>query len=489
MSADPAEDTNALLFQIMLGSNRTIASPADLPSASFSPPAGALSINVLFSLSLTLALLASFLAVLGQQWLVYYRKRSGGGPAHQRWEQLRRYLGAKRWRLELVLDDVLPSVIQIALVIFCVAFILYLGTLSSTLCYAIIAPLSVAGALVLAMAIFTAWDNWCPFKSPLTHLLQPVLKHSALHIGRLVAFPTAFISTTVEWLIHKAKYGNRHFSLAWPDGSDQEEFGLKAVAWFKFRSFADWFKDHSQKDAEATDGLELVALRRVFCTSEDSNTLVQATANAQSIVGSRLLEQVLNDDTFRNRLESLDRYFIKGFNHQSEMVHDWAMASTFFYIVLSAGCAEDFLHSDDRLLLQDLREDRKYDSVLVDKLRAKINPLGKLLANRYTLPVECEKCHHGTLITSCIALAFMILSGFRPMMTLGSMDDRSFEELTPVEGDSKSFGYGWVEALRITTSKEWDSFCVGRDLANRNIETRAWRLERFRGFLRAYQEM
>ncbi|KAG8899695.1 hypothetical protein FRC00_001089 [Tulasnella sp. 408] len=108
MSADPADDTNALLFQILLRGNRTIGSTFRFLHA----PTGALPINILFAMSLTLALLASFLAVLGQQWLVYYRKRSGGGVEHQRWEQLRRYLGAKRWRLELVLDDLLPSILQ-----------------------------------------------------------------------------------------------------------------------------------------------------------------------------------------------------------------------------------------------------------------------------------------------------------------------------------------------------------------------------------------
>ncbi|KAG8961042.1 hypothetical protein FRC05_006404 [Tulasnella sp. 425] len=112
MSADPADDTNALLLQFVTGGNGSIHSAEDLPSASFSPPSGIIPVNILFSLSLTLALLAAFLAVLGQQWLVYYRKRSGGGAEAQRWEQLRRYLGAKRWRLEAILDDILPSLLQ-----------------------------------------------------------------------------------------------------------------------------------------------------------------------------------------------------------------------------------------------------------------------------------------------------------------------------------------------------------------------------------------
>ncbi|KIO27353.1 hypothetical protein M407DRAFT_23395, partial [Tulasnella calospora MUT 4182] len=115
MSADPADDTNALLLQLVKGGNATFNSEADLPSATFSPPPAIYPVNMLFAVSLACALMSSFLAVLGQQWLVYYRKRSGGGAEHQRKEQLRRQLGAQRWRLELVLDDILPGLLQVGL--------------------------------------------------------------------------------------------------------------------------------------------------------------------------------------------------------------------------------------------------------------------------------------------------------------------------------------------------------------------------------------
>ncbi|KAG8902029.1 hypothetical protein FRC00_002731 [Tulasnella sp. 408] len=174
MSADPADDTNALLLQLVTRGNGNITSADDLPSASFSPPSGIFPINILFSLSLTLALLAAFLAVLGQQWLVYYRKQSGGGAEAQRWEQLRRYLGAKRWRLEAMLDDILPSLLQLGLVIFCVAFALYLSTLSRWLCYTVSIPMGLALASILFMAVSAAVDQWCPFKSPLSRALQLV---------------------------------------------------------------------------------------------------------------------------------------------------------------------------------------------------------------------------------------------------------------------------------------------------------------------------
>ncbi|KIO21992.1 hypothetical protein M407DRAFT_28474 [Tulasnella calospora MUT 4182] len=185
MSADPADDTNALLLQLVMGKNRNITSADDLPSASFAPTSGIFFINILFCFSLALALLAAFLAVLSQQWLVYYRKCSGGGADAQRWEQLQRYLGAKRWRLEAILDDILPLLLQLRLIIFCIAFALYLGTLSRWICYAAAIPMSLALACILFISFSAAADQWCPFKTPLSHALRgvpPPMAQPAWHI-------------------------------------------------------------------------------------------------------------------------------------------------------------------------------------------------------------------------------------------------------------------------------------------------------------------
>ncbi|KAG8937955.1 hypothetical protein FRC00_008301 [Tulasnella sp. 408] len=163
MSADHAEDTNALLLQLVKGANGTINSKADLPSATFSPPSTIYSVNVLFAVSLTCAILSSFLAVLGEQWLVYYRKRSGGGAEKQRNEQLRRQLGAHRWRLELVLDDILPGLLQVGLIIFCISLVLYLRTLSKSMASVVAAFIGAALAITVGAAFCTVWDRMCPY--------------------------------------------------------------------------------------------------------------------------------------------------------------------------------------------------------------------------------------------------------------------------------------------------------------------------------------
>ncbi|KAG8913838.1 hypothetical protein FRC01_004361 [Tulasnella sp. 417] len=345
MSADPADDTNALLFQIMRGANGTITSPADLPSASFSPPTGALPINILFSMSLTLALLASFLAVLGQQWLVYYRKRSGGGAGFQRWEQLRRYLGAKRWRLELVLDDILPSVLQIALVIFCVAFILYLGTLSKSLCYAIAAPLCIAGLLILAMAICAAWDRWCPFRSPLSHVVQPFLRLLIRIIGSIVAPPASFAVMAFRWLVHIYQSGFIPFAITVVEESQTKTLSFSEGARWMVRSIEEWFKRKCQRSAEPPNQLELIAVKRVLCTSEDSNAITHAAINGQAIFDKPLIRQIMDDDECKTRIQTLYRSLGLSIDH--DQIHLSAVASLFFHVVLRCGSMEEFIQPDE----------------------------------------------------------------------------------------------------------------------------------------------
>ncbi|KIO21839.1 hypothetical protein M407DRAFT_79868, partial [Tulasnella calospora MUT 4182] len=75
LSADPVDDTNALLvqnnallFHLASGRNDTPPMTFTLPSSTFAASHSTLAINILFSISLAFALISSFLAVLGRQW-------------------------------------------------------------------------------------------------------------------------------------------------------------------------------------------------------------------------------------------------------------------------------------------------------------------------------------------------------------------------------------------------------------------------------------
>ncbi|KAG8922113.1 hypothetical protein FRC01_014460, partial [Tulasnella sp. 417] len=359
MSADPADDTNALLLQLVTGGNSTLRSADDLPSATFAPAPGIFPVNVLFSLSLTLAIIASFLAILGQQWLVYYRKRSGGGAEFQRWEQLRRYLGARRWRLELLLDDILPGSLQLALAVFCVAFALYLRTLSKTIYYVITTPLATAMALLFFMAIAALFDQWCPFKSPWSRLFESLVKplprvfRSLTYQRQIVTKPVIAILRYVillppivatfmiilairlilnakTFLVHKL--WNRH-------QSSPGFLSLRTAFMTADNRVADLILGYStlRRPGEGIALLQAEAVKRVLCASEDFNALIYTGINLLAITEKGAALCLLEDDAAHGRLEELI------INPEDKLASVFACAFT--HLLMGGQSAELFIKS------------------------------------------------------------------------------------------------------------------------------------------------
>ncbi|KAG8940741.1 hypothetical protein FRC04_005065 [Tulasnella sp. 424] len=289
LSADPADDTNALLaqnnallMQLVMGRNDTVPADSPLPSTAFSPAHDIFIINALFALSLAFAIISSFLAVLGRQWLVYYRKRGGGGPDRQRWEQLKRFLGAERWRLEAILDDVLPSLLQIGLIIFCISLILYLRHLSPAISKIVGIPLYVGLAFFIGSALCAVWDRFCPFQSPLSHLLVRAL-YWAQTVMKLVISVWVFFTFGV--------------SLGHWDWDD---------AWEIARTdFIHATLDRLKRKEENLELLQTIALQRAICISDDPATLIHATANILSIRSLDEMTRLWDDDAFQERFLQL----------------------------------------------------------------------------------------------------------------------------------------------------------------------------------------
>lgn len=485
MSANPLDDTNALLLQLVSGKNNSIKTMADLPSASFSPPSDIYPINVLFSVSLTLALLASFLAVLGQQWLVHYRKRSGGGAEHQRWEQLRRYLGARRWGLELVLDHILPTLLQIGLIVFCISFILFLGTLSRSISYVIAAPLGLAATVVFVLAICAAWDQWCPFKSPLSHLLHFSFPPIFILLGRIwgiCIYNSAIFLRGAEQLVYR-------FVSGWPLAHSRQP-GSSTSTWIKTmprssKSIASatqrWFLAHIRRPGEDPDHLKAVALKRVICTSEGSNALIHAAINLQAYKNQDGLRQLLQDDEFHDRLRDLFHVAHRRRNDNFiRSVETKAFGNSFLYIVLSVGSIPDFFSSEERVSLSA----QTPDQICSEHLYKRLGDDGGRLTDvvQSFQDCSCSKCCH------CAELAFweqMIgslvsasLRGFLPTtyhFGFYSLSDFP-EEQVPVR-------ILCLTAWGIMVSREW------ADLGNQQSKgLDKWYMEKFFGVIELYRQ-
>ncbi|KAG9032943.1 hypothetical protein FS837_002584 [Tulasnella sp. UAMH 9824] len=295
--------TNSILVQIALGRNGSIPSYVDLPSTSYTPSSEIVTINVLFCLSLTFAVISSFLAMLGRQWLFYYRKQGGGGPDRERWEQLQRFLGARRWRLELILDDVLPSLLQMGLIIFCFAFVTFLRTLSHRVSTIVSIPLLLALTFFMGTALCVTWDKFCPFQSPLSHFFEGVL-HSISRIVTLFAKGFISFSQSLKEVWTTGTFGDQRHTPAQI---------INAIQEFEFNSILDGsprvnrlFRTlKSGRKEDPLESLQIFALQRSVCTSEDPVTLLCAVANIPTITNPKHVQKLWEDKAFQERLIKL----------------------------------------------------------------------------------------------------------------------------------------------------------------------------------------
>ncbi|KAJ7850092.1 hypothetical protein B0H13DRAFT_2401800, partial [Mycena leptocephala] len=94
-------------------------------------------------ISLFITLRAALLAVLGKQWLMYYRTVGSGRTIEERGlERQRKLDGLRRWKFEAVLQT-FPVHLHLALLLFCCALSVYLWTIDRSI-----------AIIVLAMTLF-----------------------------------------------------------------------------------------------------------------------------------------------------------------------------------------------------------------------------------------------------------------------------------------------------------------------------------------------
>ncbi|KAG8903859.1 hypothetical protein FRC00_014417, partial [Tulasnella sp. 408] len=177
LNADPAAETNHLLRLLLRGgTNQTGLTDDDLKAPDFTASDEAIRLARLFSVSLTLTLLAAFGAMVGKQWMIYYSRGSQGGPSEGESRMLQKKLsGVNRCGLRLLVELALPSLLQIALFVFSVGVISYLQTLNDKVAWinAILAWIGVAAFGITV--IHAVWDPYCPFQTPISQFLWFVI--------------------------------------------------------------------------------------------------------------------------------------------------------------------------------------------------------------------------------------------------------------------------------------------------------------------------
>ncbi|KAG8938074.1 hypothetical protein FRC00_005335 [Tulasnella sp. 408] len=459
MKPDPADDTNALLLQLALGSNHNITSPDDLPSASFKPPPGIYPINVLFSVSLTLTLLSSILAVLGQQWVVYYRKREGGGPESERWNQLRRYLGAKRWRLELVLNNLVPGLLLLGLVIFCIAFSFYLHTLSQPLNRPIAALLWVAVGLIVALSACVAFDEWCPFQMPWSRIVRPVACATAAAVTwfgecsfATVLFIFRCLVTVPRRVIAYCRSPRARNNDSWRGISRQElddflkPFTTKAPADAYTR-----FLSVGIRSPESNNALEAKALERVICTSEEHRAWISAAINLQTIWDDGALSSLAKSRDFCTQLSQLYREALDGPQRGqtgggNTSIESRVFSTSFSHFLITTGSVPEIAWSTHKGNSEKIIITLGNLSIGADEMR-------NLSRASMSSAEGCDQCSHCVSLRFCMKILCLIVDGLEsPRQT--SFSD-AFKDVVGALAQTEGLKLGCVVASVIISSRDW----------------------------------
>lgn len=118
LSPDPAETTNTLLFIISQQLANTSVAQAPISSTNvFHPKSSDAQINVLYFISLTLALSVSSVCILGKQWIREYQRDIAASACDSVRVRQARFDALYRWKVPQILAA-LPVILQAALMLF-----------------------------------------------------------------------------------------------------------------------------------------------------------------------------------------------------------------------------------------------------------------------------------------------------------------------------------------------------------------------------------
>ncbi|KAK7053020.1 hypothetical protein VNI00_004341 [Paramarasmius palmivorus] len=173
LQPDPMEETVRLLTAI---ANQTTTEP----QGDFTPTTTAVTVNVMYFLSLTLSLTSALLSILCKQWIREYQRDY---PSHLNSRQKvavrqSRYEGLQKWRVPGIIA-MIPLLLQVATALFFFGLVTMLWDTNHTVAIVIMVPvivslLSVVVTTILApIFLLVAWGRkksffWqCPYKTPL----------------------------------------------------------------------------------------------------------------------------------------------------------------------------------------------------------------------------------------------------------------------------------------------------------------------------------
>ncbi|KAG2037014.1 hypothetical protein BDR03DRAFT_400608 [Suillus americanus] len=177
LSPDPNDTTHALLAQLVqigFGNFTAAGSTPAAPASTWSPSAANIRIQSIAYASLSFSLLAAFGAVLGKQWLGYYKShRYGRGSEDERGKRRQeKFDGIVTWYFDAVVVQSFPILLQFSIFLFGIALGANMWYEQYTIAWVIIAA-TVFRFLFYSLTVMAALVSLaCPFQTPISTILR-----------------------------------------------------------------------------------------------------------------------------------------------------------------------------------------------------------------------------------------------------------------------------------------------------------------------------
>ncbi|VDB96563.1 unnamed protein product [Peniophora sp. CBMAI 1063] len=203
-SLSPSDNANTelLLAQIIhiLDPNVTLAVPIEPFTISGRDKA----VNVLWIVSLIMSLAAALLATLIQVWISGTTRVDGvydNGPAEQfGYRQLNNMVAIDRYGLDQLVNLVV-GLIHGSLTMYLVGLAIFISAFDRTVSFVVIASAATTTAIYAGISIIQYFDRDCPYYTPLTFILRPILHVLVAVVAVIVlAFIFSFLLLK-KWIV------------------------------------------------------------------------------------------------------------------------------------------------------------------------------------------------------------------------------------------------------------------------------------------------
>ena len=117
--------------------------------------------------SLSMSLLAAFIAMLGKQWLTRYLRHAGGSMVERCGDRQRKFDGLETWPFRLFIES-LPIVLQIALLFLACGLSRYMWSVNTSVARVIISLTAIGLAFYIGIVVAGMSSYECPFQTPVS---------------------------------------------------------------------------------------------------------------------------------------------------------------------------------------------------------------------------------------------------------------------------------------------------------------------------------